>query len=117
MIDIPHGANILDSTWAFKKKRYPDGLLKKLKARLCVRGDQQVGGTDVFHIFAPIVSWMIVRLLFILSIILDLHTQQVDYTNAFCQTPMEEIVYVELLEGYRIPNKVLLLKKSDYGLR
>ena len=56
MMDRPRGANILDSTWAFKKKRYPDGLLNKFKARFCVRGDQQVEGTDVFDTFAPVVS-------------------------------------------------------------
>ena len=31
--------NILPSTWAFKIKRLPDGLIKKFKARFCVRGD------------------------------------------------------------------------------
>ena len=74
-------------------------------------------GSDVFDTFATVVSWTTVRLLFVLSIVLDLHTQQVDYTNAFCQAPLEETVYVELPEGYKIPNKVLLLKKSFYGLR
>ena len=34
--------NVLPSTWAFKVKRYPDGLVKKLKARFCVRGDKQI---------------------------------------------------------------------------
>ena len=34
------GKNVLDSVWAFKTKRYPDGTVRKLKARLCVRGDQ-----------------------------------------------------------------------------
>jgi hypothetical protein len=28
------------STWAFNCKRYPDGLIKKFKARFCARGDQ-----------------------------------------------------------------------------
>ena len=31
-------ANILAPTWAFKKKKYPDGGLKKFKTRFCVRG-------------------------------------------------------------------------------
>ena len=30
VIDKPEGANVIDSTWAFKLKRYPDGLIKKL---------------------------------------------------------------------------------------
>jgi hypothetical protein len=28
--------NVLPSTWAFKCKHYPDGLIRKLKARFCV---------------------------------------------------------------------------------
>jgi hypothetical protein len=31
------GANIIGTTWVFKRKRYPDGSVRKLKARLCVR--------------------------------------------------------------------------------
>jgi hypothetical protein len=30
--------NVIPSTWTFKVKRYPDGLVRKLKARLCVCG-------------------------------------------------------------------------------
>ena len=42
------GGNILQSTWALKKKRYPDGSLKKHKARFYVQGDQQIGVLDFF---------------------------------------------------------------------
>ena len=49
MVDRPRGANILEFTWAFKKKRYPDGELKKLKARFFVWGDQQVDGVNVYE--------------------------------------------------------------------
>ena len=31
--------NVLPGTWAFKCKRFPDGAVRKLKARFCVRGD------------------------------------------------------------------------------
>ena len=31
--------NVLKSTWAFKIKRFPNGLVRKFKARFCVRGD------------------------------------------------------------------------------
>ena len=41
IIARPRGDNILQSTWEFRRKRYPDGTLKKYKARFCVRGDQQ----------------------------------------------------------------------------
>jgi hypothetical protein len=33
---------VIRSTWAFRCKRYPDGLVKKFKARFCARGDMQL---------------------------------------------------------------------------
>ena len=39
VVDRPTDKNVLDSTWAFKIKRYPDALIKKFKARFCARGD------------------------------------------------------------------------------
>ena len=75
MVKRPSGGNILQSTWVFKKKRYPDGGLKKHKARFCVRGDQHIDGVDVFETYASVVSWVIVRLLLVLSLVLGLETQ------------------------------------------
>jgi Reverse transcriptase (RNA-dependent DNA polymerase) len=66
--------NVLPSTWAFKIKRFPNGLVKKLKARFCARGDKQIEGVDFFDTFAPVVSWTTVRLMLILSAILNLNT-------------------------------------------
>ena len=34
--------NVTPTTWAFKIKRFPSGLVRKLKARLCVRGDLEI---------------------------------------------------------------------------
>ena len=36
-------AKILPTTWVFRLKTYPDGTVKKYKARLVVRGDLQEG--------------------------------------------------------------------------
>jgi hypothetical protein len=43
---------VIASTWAFKSKRYPDGLIKKFKARVCARGDTQLKGIDFFDTYA-----------------------------------------------------------------
>jgi hypothetical protein len=50
---------ILPLTWVLRRKRTPDGEIKKLKARICLRGDLQEG---VFDTFAPVVSWTSVRI-------------------------------------------------------
>ena len=110
-------ANILPSTWAFKCKRYPDGRIKKFKARWCIRGDRQIEGVDFFETYAPVVSWSTVRLLLILSIVLGLATKQVDYTLAFVQADLNEEVFCEMPKGFERPGYVLKLKKSVYGLR
>ncbi len=36
---------------------FPDGLIKKFKARFCARGDQQIKGIDFFETYAPVVQW------------------------------------------------------------
>ena len=109
--------NVLPSTWAFKCKRFPDGRVRKLKARFCVRGDRQVEGVDFFDAFAPVVNWTTVRLMLMLSAVLGLSTRQVDYTAAFVHAPMNEDVHVNMPRGFSEPGKVLKLKKSLYGLK
>jgi hypothetical protein len=49
--------NVLPSTWAFKIKPYPDGRVKKFKARFCARGKKQKEGIDYFETWAPVVQW------------------------------------------------------------
>ena len=117
VVDKEDFMNVLPSTWAFKCKRYPDGSVRKLKARFCVRGDRQIEGVDFFETWAPVVNWNTVRLMLILSQVLGLATQQVDYTTAFLHAPIEDEVYVEMPQGYRQNGKVLRLKKSLYGLK
>ena len=36
------GYHIIPSSWDFKVKRFPDGKLRKLKAKFCARVDRQV---------------------------------------------------------------------------
>ena len=112
--------NILQGTWAFKRKRYPDGRVRKLKARFCVRGDQQIEGVDFFESFAPVVQWSTVRLILILVLKFGLETRQVDFNNAFAQADCKEEVYVECPKGFESSegnDVVMKLNKSLYGLR
>ena len=108
---------VLPSTWAFRCKRYPDGSVRKLKARFCARGDKQIEGVDCFDTFAPVVNWTTVRLMLILTLILNLATCQVDYTAAFVHAPIDTDVYLDMPRGFAEPNKVYRLKRSLYGLR
>ena len=124
--------NVLPSTWAFKCKQYPSDEVRKLKARFCVRGDRQIEGVDYFDTFAPVVNWTTVRIMLIMSIILNLSTKQVDYTAAFVHAPIDlpprynqmskreqeqAGIYIEMHRGFMQSGKVLKLKKSLYGLK
>ena len=54
---LPKSSNIIPGTWAFRIKKYPDGRLRKFKARFCVQGFRQRKGVDVFDTYAPVVGW------------------------------------------------------------
>jgi hypothetical protein len=77
----PH--HVIPSTWGFKCKRYPDGHIKKFKARFCARGDKQLKGIDFFETYAPVVQWITIRLMFILEILLGLKSKQGNVLCAF----------------------------------
>ena len=102
IVDRKDDMNIIDSTWAFKLKRYPDGLIKKFKARFCARGDQQIEGVDFFETYAPVVQWTTVRLMLILEVLLDLKSKQGDVTAAFLHADLgeDEEVYVRMPRGF-----------------
>ena len=50
---------------------------------------------DVFDTYAPVVSWITVRLLSVSSLIFNKYTQQVDYTNTFYQASLGQTVFIE----------------------
>ena len=133
-VDRESWMKVLPSTWAFRRKTYPDGCTKKLKGRFCVRGDREIAGVhyDPDRIYAPVVSWTTVRLLLMLSAHLDLATRQVDYVAAFVHSPLpapagyetmsdeeklRSCTYVDMPRGFRKEGKVLRLNKALYGLK
>jgi hypothetical protein len=115
---VPANQKVLGGTWVFRRKRNPEGKIIKYKARYCVRGDQQIAGIDYFDSYAPVTMWYTIRMMFILSIIFGWHSCQVDYTNAFAQAYLRELVYIEIPRGFSGTRTdiVLRLIKSLYGL-
>ena len=66
------------------------------------------------------VQWTTVRALLVMSIILGLESQQIDYSNAFCQADILEEVYVEMPKDFGDKNgcdMVLKLIKSLYDTK
>ena len=123
VVDREDDMNSIRSTWAFKLKRYPDGLIKKFKARLCAHGDMKLEGIDFFETYAPVVQWTEIRLMLILEVLLGLKSKQGDVTAAFLHTDLvkDEKFFVDTTRGFEVKrkngkSKVLMLKKNIYGL-
>ena len=116
--------NVIRSTWAFKLKRYPDGLIKKFKACFCAWVDIQLEKINFLEMYAPVVQWTTARLMLILEVLLGLKSKQDDVTAAFLHANLgeDEKVFVDMPWGFKVKgqndkNKVLKLKNMRYGLR
>jgi hypothetical protein len=107
---------IVPTTWTLRYKRYPDGTIKKCKARFCMRGDLQKGTESSY---SPVVSFSTVRLFLIITLTLGWKSCSIDFANAFVQAVLQQPVYIHLPRGFQSPIKgkksCLKLKRSLYG--
>ena len=119
---VPKGHRILRAVWSHRRKTTPEGAVYRHRSRLCVDGSRQQYGIDYHDTYSPVVSWTTVRLLLILSNLLNLYSHKVDYVQAFSQATLDdEDVFMELPPGYKSKSNskdvVLKLKKNLYGLK
>ena len=109
--------------WSFKRKRFPDGTLNKHKARLCAHGGQQQWGVNYWETYAPVVNWISVRFLLIVSGLAGLETQDLNFVLAFPQAKLDVPVFMEIPPGVDVGNDtnkrayVIELNSSLYGLK
>jgi hypothetical protein len=113
MTELPPRAKLLSSIWSYRRKRRPTGELLKYKARLCVDGSQQQFGRDFWETYAPVVTWSTVRLILLLSTVLNLKSRQVDYTQAFPQADLPDPVFMRLPQGWFLSPNGELTQHSD----
>mmetsp|Transcript_21733 Transcript_21733/g.31143 ORF Transcript_21733/g.31143 Transcript_21733/m.31143 type:complete len:655 (-) Transcript_21733:1247-3211(-) len=99
---LPPSDRLLNAIWSYRRKRKPTGELLKIKTCICVDGSQQELGRDYWETYAPVVSWSTVRLVMLLSTIMNLHNRQVDYTQAFPQAVLEDPVYMKIPQGWYV---------------
>jgi hypothetical protein len=110
---LPPRARLLSSIWSYRRKRLPNGVLLKYKARLCVNGKEQAFGRDYWETYAPVAAWSTIRLLLYLSTILNLNTRQVDYTSAFPQADLDVPVYMKVPQGWFVTSTGHLQQHHD----
>jgi transposase InsO family protein len=117
LVDPPKGRKVIKNRWVFNLKS--DG---RKKARLVAKGFSQVEGIDYDEIFSPVVQFETVRMMIALAALKDWHISGLDVKTAFLYGDLDEELYMEQPEGFKVPghknkNKVMRLKKAIYGLK
>lgn len=119
LVDRPTDRKVVQCKWVFHVKNSANGEVR-YKARLVARGFTQTYGEDFTETFAPVVRNSTLRLLFALSVNLNLSIDHVDVTTAFLNSDLNEQIFMTQPEGYitdENKNKVCLLNKAIYGLK
>ena len=117
---VPSSKNILQAVWAMRRKRdIKTRKIIKYKARLNIHGGQQIFGEDYYETYSPVITWMTIRFLLVVTMICGWKSIQIDFVLAFPQADIEQEMYMELPSGIQTkdPDKdyVLQLTKNLYG--
>ena len=98
--EIPKGHRVLPSVWSMRRKRdLTTGIVLKYKYHLNVDGSKQQKGMDYVETFAPVATWCSIRLILLMACVMDWHTYQLDFVQAFPQAPVEKELYIEVPKG------------------
>ena len=116
---LPSDKKPLTSKWVYKIKFRPDGSVERYKARLVIRGFQQVKDKDFKHTFSPVAKLTTVRIFIALATAKEWPLHQLDINNAFLHGFIDEDIYMHPPEGYTraAPGQVCKLERSLYSLK
>ncbi|XP_073962728.1 UDP-galactose 4'-epimerase isoform X3 [Choristoneura fumiferana] len=119
LVDRPD-RKIIPCKWVYKLKTDTHGNITRYKARLVIKGFNQVAGVDYHETFSPVIRHSSLRTLFALAAEMDLKMHHLDVDTAFLNGDLEEEVYMDQPQGFvkkGHEDKVCLLQKSLYGLK
>jgi len=102
---LPQNASVMKSQWSFKYKTIDFGDLKSVshRSRFVAKGYSPVQGLHYFKNYAPVASFITIRLLFALTSIPNFKVLQYDVSVAFIQSKLDSNhppVYCECAERY-----------------
>ena len=120
LVPRPENRQVVSNKFAFKHKKDERAIIVRLKARLVARGFSQIYGIDYLDTYAPVVKLASIRILLAIAAIFDLEIHQMDVVTAFLAGDLEEEIYMEQPEGFKVDSKedlVCRLRKSIYGLK
>lgn len=120
MVDLPPKQKAIASKWVFRIKRNKDGEIERFKSRLVAKGCGQQFGVNYWETFSPVIRYETIRMLFAIAAEKELCMHQVDISNAYLNSTLEETVYMKQPENFvdeDHPTRVLKLQKAIYGLK
>lgn len=119
---VPAKANSIGCRWVFRKKINSDGSVR-FKARLVIKGYEQIPGVDFGDTFAPVAKLTSLRLILGHAILNGWETHHMDVVTAFLNPPIDNSVFMDLPEGIefleKLPERICAchLRKALYGLK
>lgn len=101
LTELPKCKRALQNKWVYRLKEDSEGR-RRFKARLVVKGFQQVHNIDYTKVFSPIVKMTAIRIL--LSIVAEegFHLEQMDVKTAFLHEDLEEDIYMVQPKGFEV---------------
>ena len=119
---VPAKGKSIGCRWVFRKKVNPDGSVR-FKARLVIKGYEQVPGVDFGDTFAPVAKLTSLRLILGHAVLNGWETHHMDVVTAFLNPAIDNSVFMDLPEGIeflaKLPPRISAchLKKALYGLK
>jgi len=101
IVDLPKGRKTVKNHWVFNIK--PDGCYR---SHLVAKGFSQVEGIDFDELFSLVVCYETARLLLAVAVLEDLDIQSIDIKTAYLYGDLDEEIYMEQPEGFKLPGKV-----------
>ena len=117
VVPRPQSRKVVGGKWVCKVKGDALGQVERFKARYVAKGFTQIKGLDYDETFAPVVRFDSLRILLAISASKRWKPRQLDIKTAFLYGILNEEIYLELPEGYKIANQVARLNRCIYGLK
>ena len=117
LVKLPKGKKALKNKLVYRLKTKNNSSQLRYKARLVMKGFGQKRGVDFEEIFFPVVKMSSIR---VVNAQLNLEIEQLDDKTAFLHGVLEEEIYMEQLEGFKVKGKenfVYKLRKNLYRLK
>jgi hypothetical protein len=112
--------DVVSSKWIYKIKHVADGSIEKHKAMFVARGFSQMEGIDYEETFSLVARYTSIKTIIALAAKMKWKLHQMDMKKTFLNGVIEEYVYIEQPQGFKVEDRkthVCKLKKDLYGLK